>query len=605
VTGALRRLGSGLGHAETGLVVLALAAMAVLPILEIVLRRTVRVGVPGSILIVQHLTLLIAFLGAALAAREGKLLALSTGSFVPERLRDRLRVLGHAAGAGVSAWLTVAALEFVRSEQQAGRILTLGVPLWAVLAVMPLCFAAIALRLAWTASPHTLGRALAAAGLALPALIAALPGLEGRALLAPGLVVLALATLAGLPIFAALGGAALLLFQADGAPVASVPIDAYSLTSMPILPAVPLFTLSGYVLGAGRASDRLVRVFTALVGWLPGGAAVVTTLVFAFFTSFTGASGVTILTLGGLLLPVLLKSRYSEGFSIGLVTVSGSIGLLLPPSLPVILYAVNARVPADELLIGGIVPGIVFVLLVALWGVREGRRSGAARTSFRAAEARRAVWAAKWDLAVPVVVLVALFGGFATMVEAAALTVLYAAFVQCVVHRDVRPVRDLPRVFGECASLVGGFLIILAVAQGLTNYLSFAEVPTRALAFVQAHVESPLVFLLVLNVFLLIVGALMDIYSAIFVVVPLIVPIAAAYGIHPVHLGIVFLANLELGYLTPPMGENLFLSAYRFEMPVMRVFRYSLPFYVVIAVGVLVITYLPALTLWPLRLLGR
>ena len=605
MTGALRRLGSGLGHAETGLVVLALAAMAVLPILEIVLRRTVRVGVPGSILIVQHLTLLIAFLGAALAAREGKLLALSTGSFVPERLRDRLRVLGHAAGAGVSAWLTVAALEFVRSEQQAGRILTLGVPLWAVLAVMPLCFAAIALRLAWTASPHTLGRALAAAGLALPALIAALPGLEGRALLAPGLVVLALATLAGLPIFAALGGAALLLFQADGAPVASVPIDAYSLTSMPILPAVPLFTLSGYVLGAGRASDRLVRVFTALVGWLPGGAAVVTTLVFAFFTSFTGASGVTILTLGGLLLPVLLKSRYSEGFSIGLVTVSGSIGLLLPPSLPVILYAVNARVPADELLIGGIVPGIVFVLLVALWGVREGRRSGAARTSFRAAEARRAVWAAKWDLAVPVVVLVALFGGFATMVEAAALTVLYAAFVQCVVHRDVRPVRDLPRVFGECASLVGGFLIILAVAQGLTNYLSFAEVPTRALAFVQAHVESPLVFLLVLNVFLLIVGALMDIYSAIFVVVPLIVPIAAAYGIHPVHLGIVFLANLELGYLTPPMGENLFLSAYRFEMPVMRVFRYSLPFYVVIAVGVLVITYLPALTLWPLRLLGR
>ena len=594
-----------LRRVETGLSVLALALMAVLPILEIVLRRTVRVGIPGSILIVQHLTLVIAFLGAALAAREGKLLALSTGSFVPERWRDRLRIAGHAAGAGVSAWLTLAAVQFVRSEKEAGRILTLGLPLWVFLAVMPVCFAAIALRLAWTASAHTRGRALAAAGLALPALIAVLPGLEGRALLAPGLVVLALATLAGLPIFAALGGAALLLFQADGAPVASVPIDAYSLTSMPILPAVPLFTLSGYVLGAGRASDRLLRVFTALVGWLPGGAAVVTTLVFAFFTSFTGASGVTILTLGGLMLPVLLQSRYSEGFSIGLVTVSGSIGLLLPPSLPVILYAVNARVPADQLLIGGIVPGIVFVLLVALWGVREGRRSGAERTPFRADEARRAVWAAKWDLLLPVVVLVALFGGFATMVEAAALTVLYAAFVQCVVERDVSPTRDLPRVFGECASLVGGFLVILAVAQGLTNYLSYAEVPTRALAFVQAHVESPLVFLLVLNVFLLIVGALMDIYSAIFVVVPLIVPIAAAYGIHPVHLGIVFLANLELGYLTPPMGENLFLSAYRFDKPVMRVFRYSLPFYVVIAIGVLVITYVPALTLAPLRLLGR
>jgi C4-dicarboxylate transporter, DctM subunit len=414
---------------------------------------------------------------------------------------------------------------------------------------------------------------------------------------------LALATAAGLPIFAALGGAALLLFRADGAPVASVPIDAYALTSMPILPAVPLFTLSGYVLGAGRASDRLVRVFMALVGWLPGGVAVVTTLVFAFFTSFTGASGVTILTLGGLLLPALIKSRYPEGFSIGLVTVSGSIGLLLPPSLPVILYAVNARVPANELLIGGILPGVVFVVLVALLGVREGRRSGATRAEFRLDEARRAVWAAKWDLLLPLVVLVAIFGGFATMVEAAALTVLYAVFVQCVVYRDVSVWRDLPRVFGDCACLVGGFLVILAVAQGLTNYLTFAEVPTRALAFVQAHVTSPLVFLLVLNVFLLIVGALMDIYSAIFVVVPLIVPIAAAYGIDPVHLGVVFLANLELGYLTPPMGENLFLSAYRFDKPVLRVFRYSLPFYVVLAIGVLVITYLPALTMWPVRLL--
>ena len=593
MTAFLRRL-------ETALSVGALAAMAVLPILEIVLRRTLRVGVPGSILIVQHLTLAIAFLGAALAAREGKLLALSTGAFVPERLRDRLRILGHGVGAGVAAWLGYAALEFVRSEREAGRILVLGTPLWVVLVLLPLSFAAIALRLVWTASPRARDRAIAAAGLTIPLWIGVVPGLEGRALLVPGLALLAVATAAGLPIFAALGGAALLLFRADGAPAASVPIDAYSLASMPILPAVPLFTLSGYVLGAGRASDRLVRVFSALVGWMPGGAAVVTTFVFAFFTSFTGASGVTILTLGGLLLPALIKSRYPEGFSIGLVTVSGSIGLLLPPSLPVILYAVNARVPADQLLIGGILPGTVLVLLVALLGVREGRRCGATRAAFRLDEARRAVWAAKWDLLLPVVVLVAIFGGFATMVEAAALTVLYAVFVQCVVYRDVSPVRDLPRVFGECACLVGGFLVILAVAQGLTNYLTFAEVPTRTLAFVQTHVESPLVFLLVLNVFLLIVGALMDIYSAIFVVVPLIVPIAAAYGIHPVHLGIVFLANLELGYLTPPMGENLFLSAYRFNRPVMRVFRDSLPFYVVIAIGVLVITYVPWLTLWPL-----
>jgi len=341
-----------------------------------------------------------------------------------------------------------------------------------------------------------------------------------------------------------------------------------------------------------------VRAFDALVGWLPGGPAIVTTLVFAFFTSFTGASGVTILSLGGLLYPVLLKSGFREEFSLGLVTVSGSIGLLLPPSIPIMLYAVRAQLPIDRMFLGGILPGVLLVLLVAVLGVREGRKGPASRQPFVWREAAAAARGAIWELLLPVVMLVAIFGGFATTVEAAALTVLWALFIQCIVHRDVSITRDLPKIFLDAAVLVGGFLIILSVALALTDYFNFAEIPDHALAFVQAHVHSKIVFLLALNLFLLVVGAMMDIYSAIFVVVPLVTPMATAYGIDPVHLGIIFLANLELGYLSPPMGENLFLAAYRFDKPVLGVFRATLPFYAIIAAGVLLITYVPAMTLW-------
>ncbi|HET9481753.1 MAG TPA: TRAP transporter large permease subunit, partial [Candidatus Polarisedimenticolia bacterium] len=366
---------------------------------------------------------------------------------------------------------------------------------------------------------------------------------------------------------------------------------------MSVLPAVPLFTLSGYLLAAGGASERLVKVFDAVVGWLPGGAAIVTTLVFAFFTSFTGASGVTILTLGGLLLPVLIRSGYPESFAVGLITVSGSIGLLFPPSLPVILYGVNSMQPIDTLFLAGLVPGTLLVLLVSALGVRQGMAAGAARKPFSARSAYHAVREAGWELLLPVVVLVGIFGGFATLVEAAALTVLYAFFVECFVYKDLSIRRDLAGVVVDAAALIGGFLIILGVALGLTNYLIDAEVPTRLLDWMQQHIESRAMFLLMLNVFLIGVGAIMDIYSALFVVVPLIIPLGEAYGIHPVHLGIIFLANLELGYLTPPMGENLFLSSYRFGHPVLRVFRFTLPFYAVVAAGVLLITYLPFMTL--------
>jgi tripartite ATP-independent transporter DctM subunit len=404
-----------------------------------------------------------------------------------------------------------------------------------------------------------------------------------------------------MPIFTAIGGMALLLFWADGTPISAVPGEAYRLSTSAALPAIPLFTLGGYLLAEGGSSRRLVRLFTALVGWLPGGVAIATTIVLAFFTPLTGASGITILSMGGLLLPVLVKARYPETTSIGLVTVSGSIGLLLPPSLPVILYAFYADLMLEELFIGGIIPGIMLIVAVAGWGAFRGVSSGAERTAFNAREAAAAVWTAKWELLLPVILLGGIFGGYTTLVEAAALIVVYTIVIECFVFRDLSVRRDLPRVFVESATLVGGFMIILGVALGLTSYFVLAQIPMHLLDWVQLHIESPLLFLLALNILLIIAGALMDIYSAILVIVPLITPMAAVYGIDPVHLGIVFLANMELGYLMPPMGENLFLSAYRFDQPLTRIYRSTLPYVVILLIVVLLITYIPALTLWPVN----
>ncbi|MEK7404898.1 MAG: TRAP transporter large permease subunit [Acidobacteriota bacterium] len=602
---APKRWQSGIARFEKCLSILALALMTLLPLVEIVARKALGRGVPGAAPIVQHLTLCVAFLGATLAARSDRLLALSTGSFLPARLRGPVRVFTSAVTVAVTAGLCWASLELARAERLAGTILALGVPVWAVVCIMPVGFAVVAARVIRLASPGWRGRLLAALGLAVPAVLGLVDTLPAESLAHPGAAVILIATALGLPIFATLGGLALLFFWSQATPVASVAVEAYRLTASPLLPAIPLFTLGGYLLAEAHASERLVRVFRALVGWLPGGPAILTCLVFAFFTSFTGASGVTILSLGGLLLPVLLKSRFPEPFSLGLITASGSIGLLFPPSLPVILYGVYSHTEIDRLFLGGLLPGLLLVLMVAAFSAWKGVRVGAERTPFRAREAATAVWEAKWELLLPVIVLVGIFGGFATLVEAAALTVLYAFVVECVVYKDLRVRRDVPRVAEECTTLVGGVLLILAAALGFTNYLIDAQIPMQALGWVRAHIESPLLFLLALNGFLLIVGCLLDIYSAILVVVPLIAPMGAAFGVDPVHLGIIFLANLQLGYLTPPIGMNLFLSAYRFNQPLARICRYSLPFLLIMLVGVLLITYAPWLSLGLLRLLGR
>ncbi len=590
---------------EEALAVAVLAVIAVLPVMELAGREFFGIGIPGSIPIVQHLTLWITFIGAALAARSDRLLALATPEFLPAGWRMGVELATGWLSVAVGATLVVASVLLVAVDLEYGDRIAWGIPVWVVSLVIPAAFAVMTWRMLVSAAADWRGWLIVATGLVVPALFGFIPALNTPGLLLPGIGVFVLGTALGLPIFAAIGGTAALLFFLEGTPIAAVPGEAYRMATSPMLPAIPLFTLGGYILAAGGASQRLLSFFTALAGWLPGGLAVVVTLLLAFFTPLTGASGITILAIGGLLLPMLTQAHYPERHSVGLVTVSGSIGVLLPPSLPVILYAYYAELRLDDLFIGGLVPGLLLIVVVAAWGAWRGWSQGAERTPFQWRRLRQTLWAAKWEVLLPFIIIGGIFGGVATLVEAAALTVLYAFIVETLVCRELSIRRDLPRVVVESATMVGGFMIILGVALGLTNYLIIAQVPMLALEWITTVIESPLVFLLALNVLLIIVGALMDIYSAIIVIVPLIVPMASAYQIDPVHLGIIFLANMQLGYLMPPMGENLFLSAYRFNQPLPLIYRSTLPYVVILLVTVLLITYLPGLTLGLLELVGR
>ena len=587
---------------ENLLLVVPLVAMLLLPVVEIVLRMVFKTGISGSSAIVQHLTLIVGMLGGAIAARDGRLLALSpVQTLLKGRARMAAQIFSSGFAAAITFFLFLASLQYVLEMRPLGKILVYGIPTWVIQLILPIGFGLVMLRLVWHASEKYGGRALAltlaaaAVGMAVWA-----PGSPER-LMIPALVVLGLATLLGAPVFTALGGAALILFWGHDLPVQAVPLKHYSLTTNNMLPSIPIFTLAGYFLAEGGASKRLVRVFQALVGQFRGGPAIVTALVCAFFTSFTGASGVTILALGGVLMPVLLAARYSERNALGLLTGAGSLGMLFPPCLPLILYTIvanhsaHADITIKEMFLGGIGPGILLVALTAWWGIRKGPKEALDRPVFRWSEAGAALWDAKWEMLIPVVAIVSLFY-VPTTVEAAALTATYALLVTTVIHRDLRPIKDLPRVVTECGLLVGGVLLILGVALGFTHYLVDAQLPDKMVEWATQMVGSKWLFLLGLNVVLLFVGGLVEIYAAIIVVVPLLVPLGVAFGLDPIHLGIIFLANMELGFLCPPVGLNLLLSSYRFNKPMAEVTRATTPMLLVLLLGVLLITYFPPLT---------
>ncbi len=585
-----------LTRAEVFIATVAVFGVILLPLSEVVLRRLFSTGIDGEATFAAHFTLLVGLVGAAIAARDGKLLALATGTLIPEgRWRTLAAVSAALVGALVSAILLVGGVGLVRNQVENGGVIAYGIPYWWFYLAFPIVFGLIAARLIWRAWPAWKGRLLMAAVVAAGAWFATRPDMFLDASTWPWLLLLVGAAALGMPIFALLGGAALIIYFSNGDNPIQAVIGALDQLKSSDLPAIPLFTIAGFLLAEGRSAERLLRFFRAFFGWMPGGTAVVTAVFCAFFTLFTGGSGVTILALGGLLLPALLADGYRERFSLGMLTAAGSLGLLFPPSLPLILYGIVAEVPIADLFIGGFLPGVLMLGALMGMGVREGIVSGRPRQRFAFGEAAASIWVAKWELLLPVVILGSLLLG-ATTVQSSALAALFAFIVQRFIHRSVTSLADLLVVMTKSIALVGGILIILSVARGFTDALIFADLPQQLAAWTTENVKSPWVFLLGLNVVLIVAGAIMDIFSAVIIVVPLIVPIAMHFGIDPVHLGVIFIANSELGYLTPPVGENLFVASYRFNKPILELARAMLPMYFILLIGVLLITYWPWLT---------
>lgn len=415
--------------------------------------------------------------------------------------------------------------------------------------------------------------------------------------------ILILLAIMGTPLFAVILAVAMLGFHYLGVDLSVIAIEIYRIADTPVLLALPLFTFAGYLLGESHTSQRLVRLTRAFLGWMPGGLAIVAFVACALFTAFTGASGVTIVALGALLYPALLQAGYPEKFSLGLVTTSGSLGLLFPPSLPLILYGIIAQqmstgetVAIKDLFLAGLLPGLFMVVLLSSWSLFANRHNPLPLMPFSGKKAIAALREAIWEIPLPFFVLGGIYGGYFAISEAAAATAMYVIIVEVFIYREIK-LSMLPAIMRDSMVMVGGILLILGVSLSSTNFLIDAEVPRRLFELIQAHVSNKIVFLILLNVLLLLLGAILDIFSAIIIMVPLILPVALNYGINPIHLGIIFLANMQIGYFTPPIGMNLFIASYRFNKPVAELYRAAIPFMIVLFGAVLVITYWPTLSL--------
>ena len=657
---------------EDGTVIAALLLMALIPTAQVIARLLFDATLTAINDYVRHLAVWVACLSGIVATRERRHLSLSAGLPKLPAPYDRWAAAGATTitvAVTTAVAVSAASLTLIGFDPSA-RVGVL--PRRAVLAIMPVGFGLMALRAVIAAGRPDedggSGRAGAAAGVLGAALgvVLALPSLTEliiavsweigsglpatietplrdaadavtgvvRALRLPLLIVMIVSAVAGVPIFAVLGGISLVMFATNGV-LETVPDEAYGMLISVQVPALPLFAVAGFLLSESGAGKRLIDLCTALFSRFRGGLIIAATLICAYFTTFTGASGVTILAVGGLLAALLLQSGFRKELAIGLLTASGSIGLLFPPSLPIIMYGMVTQTDIRALFAGGMGPGVLMVAALIVFTLVRARRTArrtaapqaAARQGGAAGEAGAAVAAAGaaaaaaaaapaglreigaalrragWEAALPVVILALLFGGITNLVETAAVAVVYLLAVQLFIHRDLRP-RDLPRLFAKAAPIIGGILIILGLAKALSFAIVDAQAPQALVQWFGDRVRSPYVFLILFNVALLIAGCLMDIFSATVVLAPLLIPIGESYGLDPVHLGIIFLANLELGYLTPPVGLNLFLASYRFETPLSSLYRSTLPFLAILFASVLVITYVPPLTTTLVRLLG-
>lgn len=596
----MRALIEGIGK---GVLVLAFLLLTAMPLIDFLGRPLAGFHIPGSSTYTQQLTFYLAFLGGLLATWTASHLTLSTAALLPQGNARRVaEYVATCAVASVTAVLTYSSVCVVLAEREQGQKLSFGLPVWISESVMPLALGLMTVSYVASSSRSWLGR------LGVVLFVGMVFGLGWITPSGPVVwllcAILIAATLLGSPVFAAMAGIGMILFWQEATPVSAVTAEIYRLIASPTLPAIPLLTATGFVLADTQAPQRLVRLFRALFGFMPGGVGILVAAVCALFTSLTGGSGVTIIAMGGLVYPMLLEDGYTERFSLGLVTAAGSLGLLWPPCLAVILYSVVAGIPADQLFIGGMVPGFVLFFLVVGYSIHTGFKIDKARQPFMWREALAAAWEAKWELSIPLAIVLLFGTGLASLLETSAFACAYTMLIACLIRRDIHPLRQLPQVLVKAGALVGAVLLLLSCAMGLTSYLVDAQIPDQLLRGVETHIHSPLVFLLVLNVVLLVLGSVLEIFSAIIVLTPLVIPLGTAFGIHPVHLGIIFLANLELGFLFPPVGLNLLLSSSRFHKPLASLYTHVLPFVLILGTGVLLITYIPALSLGMLRLLG-
>lgn len=419
-----------------------------------------------------------------------------------------------------------------------------------------------------------------------------------------GVIILAILVMLGAPLFTIIAVSAIYGFYRADIDLSVIAIEIYRIVDTPILIAIPLFTLAGYILGESKASDRLVRLTDAMLGWMPAGLAIVSLFACAFFTALTGASGATIIALGAILYPAMKQAGYGEKFNLGLITSSGSLGLLFPPSIALILYGVIAQqmdlgepVAIDDLFLAGLLPGLMMLMMLSAYSAYKSRGFHIKQSEFSWSALLKAIKESAWEIPMPFVLVGGIYSGYFAISEAAAVAVMYVFIVEVLILREVS-FKRLPEIMRDSMVLVGGVLIILGVSLASTNYLIDAEIPNKLFEFVRAHVDSKLTFLILLNIFLLGLGMILDVFSALVLIVPLILPIAIGYGIHPVHMGIIFLANMQIGYFTPPVGMNLFIASYRFKKPVTELYAATIPFMLILMVAVLVITYWPELTMY-------
>jgi tripartite ATP-independent transporter DctM subunit len=594
---------------------LSLSLLTAIPLADALLRLIFRSRFPAAPVMTAHLLLTLGLLSSMITTRRGEHLSIGLAQYITnKKIRRRLSAAGALASAFFAVIFGCCSLSFIRlglyPMQMVGFI-----PDRVFALVMPLGYGVMAFRFTRQALSSGAGALLCGTVLALgiicslPAIFKFIWGLNlpesaftlndffriaAERLRLPAIVLLVIAALMGTPLFIVIGGAALVLLQGNGGEIDIVASQIYTALTQNNLIAIPLFTLTGFILSSSRAGERLVETFKSFFGWIPGGMIVVTVILCAFFTSFTGASGVTILAMGGILLTVL--KDYPERFSIGLLTASGSIGLLFPPSLPILLVGASTRTNTAHLFLGGILPGLILVAATVIFGVIATAKNKIPASPFTLRRALRGFKGSFLEILLPVFLVAGYFTGLFSLVEMGAVAAAYVFTAEVFIHREIR-LRDMGAVFGKAIPIIGGILSILALAQALSYYIVDSRVPEYFAEWMQNTISSKWLFLLILNLALLLTGCLIDIFSAIMIILPLIAPLGAVYGIAPVHLGIIFLINMEAGFLTPPVGLNLFLASYRFEKPFTAISRNVFPFLVIQLAVVLIVTYAPQLSL--------